>query len=81
MSDAKEAHYANLKSKVQIEDLELLWGKHSEDSLKVKVVLDMLQPPMKLKSLKIDFYGGTSFPSWLGDFSFSNMASLCIRNC
>jgi len=78
--DAKETHYANLKSKEQIEDLELLWEKHSEDSLKGKVVLDMLQPPMNLKSLKIDSYGGTSFPSWLGDFSFSNMASLCIRN-
>jgi len=61
--DVKEAHEANLKSKEKIEELELLWGKHSEDSLKVKVVLDLLQPPINLKSLKIDLYGGTSFPS------------------
>ncbi|CAL5201535.1 unnamed protein product [Lathyrus oleraceus] len=79
--DAKDAHYANLKNKERIEELELLWGKHSEDSLNVKAVLDMLQPPMNLKSLKIDLYGGTSFPSWLGDSSFSNMVSLCISNC
>ncbi|XP_058788352.1 putative disease resistance RPP13-like protein 1 [Vicia villosa] len=79
--DAKDAHYANLKNKERIEELELQWGKHSEDSLNVKVVLDMLQPPMKLKSLKIDLYGGTSFPRWLGDSSFSNMVSLCISNC
>jgi hypothetical protein len=44
-------------------------------------VLDLLQPPMTLKSLKIDLYGGTSFPSWLGDSLFSNMVSLCISNC
>ncbi|CAL5201674.1 unnamed protein product [Lathyrus oleraceus] len=79
--DAKEAHDANLKNKEKIEDLELLWGKHSEDSLKVKMMLDMLQPSTNLKSLKIDLYGGTSFPSWLGDSSFSNMVSLCISNC
>ena len=79
--DAKEAHDANLKSKEQIEELELLWGKQSEDSLKVKVVLDMLQPPKYLKSLKIDLYGGTNFPSWLGNSLFANMVSLCISNC
>jgi len=79
--DAKEAHDANLKSKEKIEELELLWGKQSEDSLKVKVVLDMLQPPKYLKSLKIDLYGGTNFPSWLGNSLFANMVSLCISNC
>ncbi|CAL5204246.1 unnamed protein product [Lathyrus oleraceus] len=79
--DAKEAEDANLKSKEKIEKLELIWGKQSEDSVKVKVVLDMLQPPINLKSLKIDLYGGTSFPSWLGNSLFSNMVSLDIHNC
>ncbi|RHN66290.1 putative P-loop containing nucleoside triphosphate hydrolase, leucine-rich repeat domain, L [Medicago truncatula] len=79
--DAREAHDANLKSKEQIEELELIWGKHSEDSQEVKVVLDMLQPPINLKVLKIDLYGGTSFPSWLGSSSFYNMVSLSISNC
>jgi len=79
--DAREAHDANLKSKEKIEELELIWGKHSEDSQEVKVVLDMLQPPINLKVLKIDLYGGTSFPSWLGNSLFSNMVSLRISNC
>ncbi|CAI8596107.1 unnamed protein product [Vicia faba] len=79
--DAKEAEDANLKNKEKIEDLELIGGKQSEDSLKVKVVLEMLQPPINLKSLKINLYGGTSFPNWLGNSSFSNMVSLEIRNC
>ncbi|KEH38203.1 LRR and NB-ARC domain disease resistance protein [Medicago truncatula] len=79
--DATEAEDANLKRKEKIEELELLWGKQSEDSLQVKFVLDMLHPPINLKSLKIDLYGGTSFPSWLGDSSFSKMVSLHITNC
>ncbi|AES69515.2 LRR and NB-ARC domain disease resistance protein [Medicago truncatula] len=79
--DARDAHDANLKSKEQIEELELIWGKHSEDSQEVKVVLDMLQPPINLKVLKIDLYGGTSFPSWLGSSSFYNIVSLSISNC
>ncbi|KAL5078101.1 hypothetical protein RYX36_017085 [Vicia faba] len=79
--DAKEAEEANLKNKEKIEELELIWGKQSEDSIKVKVVLEMLQPPINLKSLKINLYGGTSFPNWLGNSSFSNMVSLNIDRC
>ncbi|XP_058788546.1 putative disease resistance RPP13-like protein 1 [Vicia villosa] len=79
--DSKEAEDANLKNKEKIEKLELIWGKQSEDSLKVKVVLEMLQPPINLKSLLIDLYGGTSFPNWLGNSSFSNMVSVDIHNC
>ncbi|XP_045823028.1 putative disease resistance RPP13-like protein 1 [Trifolium pratense] len=79
--DAREAEDANLKSKEKIEELELLWGKQSEDSQKVKAVFSMLQPPINLKSLNIDLYVGTSFPSWMGNSSFSNLVSLRINNC
>ncbi|GAU38918.1 hypothetical protein TSUD_119840 [Trifolium subterraneum] len=51
--DAREAEDANLKSKEKIEKLELLWGKQSEDSQKVKAVFAMLQPAINLKSLNI----------------------------
>ncbi|CAK8565029.1 unnamed protein product [Lathyrus sativus] len=81
VADAKEAQDANLKNKEKIEELQLMWGIQSEDSLKVKDVLEMLQPPINLKSLLIDLYGGTSFPSWFGNSSFSNMVSLSIHNC
>jgi len=79
--DAREAHDANLKSKEKIEELDLIWEKQSEDSQRMKVVLDMLQPPINLKRLSICLYGGTSFPSWLGNSLFSNMVSLRISNC
>ncbi|RHN66394.1 putative P-loop containing nucleoside triphosphate hydrolase, leucine-rich repeat domain, L [Medicago truncatula] len=79
--DVVEAYDADLKSKEHIEELTLQWGMETDDSLKEKDVLDMLIPPVNLNRLNIDLYGGTSFPSWLGDSSFSNMVSLSIENC
>ena len=79
--DVVEAYDADLKTKEHIKELTLQWGGETDDSLKGKDVLDMLKPPVNLNSLNIDLYGGTSFPSWLGDSSFFNMVSLCIENC
>nr|XP_027192844.1 LOW QUALITY PROTEIN: putative disease resistance RPP13-like protein 1 [Cicer arietinum] len=79
--DAVDASDANMRSKEHIEELELQWSKQTEDSRMEKDVLDMLKPSLNLNKLSIDLYGGTSFPSWLGDSSFSNMVSLCISNC
>ncbi|XP_004516528.1 putative disease resistance RPP13-like protein 1 [Cicer arietinum] len=79
--DAVDASDANMRSKEHIEELELQWSKQTEDSRMEKDVLDMLKPSLNLNKLSIDLYGGTSFPSWLGDSSFSNMVSLCMSNC
>ncbi|CAK8565015.1 unnamed protein product [Lathyrus sativus] len=76
-----EVSDTNLKSKEHIEELTLQWGEEVDESLKGKEVLNKLQPSPNLKKLSIDLYGGTSFPCWLGDPSFSNMVSLCIDNC
>jgi hypothetical protein len=79
--DAMEAYDADLKNKELVEDLVLQWGTQTEDSQREMDVLDALRPSINLKKLSIDLYGGTSFPSWLGDSSFSNMVSLYIDNC
>ena len=79
--DAMEAYDADLKRKDHIEELELQWGTQTEDSKREMDVLDALRPSINLKTLRIDLYGGTSFPSWLADSSFSNMVSLYINNC
>jgi len=76
-----EAFSANLKCKEQIEELVLQWGEQTEDHRTEKSVLDMLQPSINLKKLSIGYYGGKSFPSWLGGSSFSNMVYLSISNC
>jgi Leucine-rich repeat (LRR) protein len=79
--DVEGASDSDLKSRKHIEELMLQWGKETDGSLISNDVLGKLRPSPNLKKLSIDLYGGTSFPSWLGDSSFSNMVSICIDNC
>ncbi|XP_058721461.1 putative disease resistance RPP13-like protein 1 [Vicia villosa] len=94
--NVSEACDANLKNKELIDELELCWKEEEEqlelfweeeeeerphDSQTQTVVLDGLQPSINLKKLIIGSYRGTSFPSWLGDSSFSNMVYLRICYC
>ncbi|WRX12698.1 NB-ARC - like 10, partial [Theobroma cacao] len=44
-------------------------------------VLEQLQPSPDLEHLKIFYYGGTQFPEWVGDHSFSKIVSLELGNC
>ncbi|XP_058721458.1 putative disease resistance RPP13-like protein 1 [Vicia villosa] len=81
--DVSEVCDANLKNKEYLEELKVYWDGQTEDSPTPteKAILNELQPSINLKKLSIGFYGGTSFPSWLGDCSFSNMVYLCINTC
>ncbi|TKY49653.1 putative disease resistance RPP13 protein 1 [Spatholobus suberectus] len=80
--DPSETFQANLKKKEQIEELALEWDcGTTEDTQIERLVLEQLQPPINLKKLTIKFYGGTSFPNWLGDSSFGNMVYLCMSGC
>uniref|UniRef100_A0A0R0EIG7 Disease resistance RPP13-like protein 1 n=1 Tax=Glycine max TaxID=3847 RepID=A0A0R0EIG7_SOYBN len=78
VGDPMDAFQAELKKKEQIEELTLEWGKFSQIA---KDVLGNLQPSLNLKKLNITSYGGTSFPEWLGDSSYSNVTVLSISNC
>ncbi|XP_028951853.1 putative disease resistance RPP13-like protein 1 [Malus domestica] len=72
--DAMDALRANLKDKKDLNQIELAWGrKDADDSMKEKHVFERLQPSVNLVELTIRSYGGTSFPNWLGDSSFSNI--------
>ncbi|CAN6559007.1 unnamed protein product [Malus baccata var. baccata] len=54
--------------------VELSWGREvSNGSVKERDVLERLQPSVNLVKLTIRFYGGISFPNWVGDSSFSNL--------
>ncbi|XP_025631047.1 putative disease resistance RPP13-like protein 1 isoform X3 [Arachis hypogaea] len=80
VNDPSDACQANLKEKKQIKELLLEWSDSTlEDSH--QVVLEHLQPSTNLKKLTVKCYGGTSFPSWLGDSSFGNIVSLWIEDC
>lgn len=85
--DVCQAFDANLRNKHYLTELELEWSRSFGD-LRNKEhetqVLKLLQPHTSLKELKISFYGGTKFPSWIGDPSFAKIVHLklcCCRNC
>ncbi|XP_020411845.1 putative disease resistance protein At3g14460 isoform X2 [Prunus persica] len=80
--DARDALHANMKHKKDLKELEFSWGtEDADDSQKEKDVLDKLQPCMNLEKLTIGFYGGTNFPNWLGDSSFSNIRVMHLSDC
>ncbi|XP_020411957.1 putative disease resistance RPP13-like protein 1 [Prunus persica] len=80
--DAKDAVQANLKNKKDMKELEFEWGNEdSDDSTKVRDVLDKLQPCMNLEKLTVKRYGGTSFPNWLGDSAFNKIKVMRLEGC
>nr|POE76955.1 putative disease resistance rpp13-like protein 1 [Quercus suber] len=81
--DDPEIPKVMLKDKQDLTELVLEWDflRYIEDSIKEKSLLDQLCPHTNLNSLTIKYYGGTSFPNWLGDSSFLNMVSLKLYRC
>ncbi|BFG20650.1 hypothetical protein CerSpe_069230 [Prunus speciosa] len=80
--DARDALLANMKHKKDLKELEFAWDPEDvDDSQKEKDVLDKLQPCVNLEKLTIRFYGGTNFPNWLGDSSFSNIQVMHLSDC
>ncbi|KDO40973.1 hypothetical protein CISIN_1g042037mg, partial [Citrus sinensis] len=83
IGDAKEAQ---LDGKKNLKVLMLRWtcstdGSSSREAETEKDVLDMLKPHENLEQFVISGYGGTKFPTWLGDSSFSNLVTLKFENC
>ena len=69
---AKDAAEVGLVEKTHLDEILLEW---SGDTVDLKNDRDMFErhvPPTNLKKLTISFYCGVRFPSWLGEFSFSN---------
>lgn len=80
----RDAMDANLKHKHNIEEFIMEWSNNFGDSRiewNEMPVLELLQPHGNLKKLTVAFYGGTNFPSWMGDPSFSTMVSLTLKDC
>nr|XP_023919684.1 putative disease resistance RPP13-like protein 1 [Quercus suber] len=78
--DARDALEANLRDKLQLNELVLKWGGDTDDSKKNRDVLDQLHPHVDLTKLTIENYGGTVFPDWLGHAAY-NIVSIHIHNC
>ncbi|XP_021296032.1 putative disease resistance protein At3g14460 [Herrania umbratica] len=78
---ARDALEASMRDKKLLVKLDLEWDGHTYDTKCEREILDKLQPHKNLKILAINYYGGTRFPDWLGDHSFSNIETLHLGNC
>ncbi|KAM2614196.1 hypothetical protein TB2_028849 [Malus domestica] len=78
---AKDALEAKMGDKKHLSEVTLKWDGCGDDSQKDNAVLRNLQPHTNLEVLTIERYGGTTFPSWLGDDSFNNLVSLRLEDC
>ncbi|KAL9380323.1 hypothetical protein Peur_025980 [Populus x canadensis] len=81
VANAQDALDANLKGKKKIEELGLRWDGSTDDRPHERDVLERLEPSENVKQLGITGYGGTMFPGWLGNSSFSNMVKLTLSGC
>ncbi|XP_024040906.1 putative disease resistance RPP13-like protein 1 [Citrus clementina] len=83
IGDAKEAQ---LDGKKNLKVLKFQWtqstnGLSSREAETEKDVLVMLKPHENLEQFCISGYEGKQFPTWLGDSSFSNLATLNFEDC
>nr|XP_043609672.1 putative disease resistance protein At3g14460 [Erigeron canadensis] len=84
VTNAAHAKEANLQQKRGLCDLEMKWrdvNDTSRNEITEYEVLEGLRPFEKLTSLKILYYMGTKFPSWVGDPSFDCLTQLRLRGC
>ncbi|KAF3435158.1 hypothetical protein FNV43_RR22245 [Rhamnella rubrinervis] len=72
---------ANLKDKMGITDLKLVWNDESDDSHKPREILNRLRPHTNLEGLWIENYGSTNFPDWVGHHSFSCVTRVNLKGC
>ncbi|KAK9192530.1 hypothetical protein WN944_003223 [Citrus x changshan-huyou] len=85
VKDVGDASEAQLNNKENLKALFLEWSARDVrnlDRCKFEAdVLRMLKPHRDVQELTITGYGGTTFPIWLGDSSFSKLARLELFMC
>ena len=57
------------------------WVGNTDDIQHERDVLEKLEPSENVKQFVITGYGGTVFPGWFGNSSFSNMVALTLSGC
>ncbi|KAF8036770.1 hypothetical protein BT93_C2473 [Corymbia citriodora subsp. variegata] len=78
----RDAEMVNLQGKRYLKKLVLEWSSDNNITQQNCLdVLDKLQPHWNLRELIIISYSGSSFPDWLGHYSFSNMSVVRLESC
>ncbi|GLT25977.1 hypothetical protein SLA2020_010740 [Shorea laevis] len=81
VSDFRDASEANLHEIEGLNELILQWDGDSRNVSNEDEVLCQLKPHCNLKRFTIKFFGGSEFPSWIGDPSFSKLEYLELCGC
>ena len=76
----QDAIDANLRTKLNVEELIMSWSNLRNEDTEMEVLLS-LQPHTSLKKLDIKAYGGRQFPNWICDPSYSKLVELSICGC
>ncbi|GKU99318.1 hypothetical protein SLEP1_g12186 [Rubroshorea leprosula] len=82
-----EAEKAKLSEKIELHKLSLEWAdRNTEECDHDEDVLAGLKPPLNLRNLTIECYGGEKCPSWMEpslseSFSLTNLVDLKILKC
>ncbi|CAO2173725.1 unnamed protein product [Urochloa humidicola] len=78
VTQAADAKQANLGNKKELRELSLTWTS-SEEEQHCHKVLEGLEAPHGLEALKIWYYQGTSFSTWMG--TLPNLVELHLYCC
>ncbi|XVF24393.1 hypothetical protein REPUB_Repub13aG0124100 [Reevesia pubescens] len=76
-----DALMANLRDKKYLDELILKWAPGTHIAHYETMVLDRLRPHEYLKKLRIQHFGGSNLPDWLGEAIFSQMVCLHLVDC
>uniref|UniRef100_M8BUW4 Disease resistance protein RGA2 n=1 Tax=Aegilops tauschii TaxID=37682 RepID=M8BUW4_AEGTA len=78
-----QAAEAELKNKKYLDELTLNMNSQRSQTIQENVieVLEVLQPPISLKSLLLQNYAGVSLPSWLLPQNLPSLKSLTFAGC
>ncbi|VAH86171.1 unnamed protein product [Triticum turgidum subsp. durum] len=72
----EDAKAANLKNKKELQEMSLKWTVGGRDDARV---LEGLKPHDELQAIKIESYGGTTFPTWMA--ILLKMVEIHLSNC
>ncbi|KAJ8775156.1 hypothetical protein K2173_020160 [Erythroxylum novogranatense] len=80
--DVGEALKANIKGKIHLRELELVWEGDVDDSVHARCLLEQLEPHENVETLTIRRYGGTRFPDWIdGGSPLLRVVTLKLNGC
>ncbi|KAL9150874.1 hypothetical protein ABFS82_11G016600 [Erythranthe guttata] len=78
----EEAAEAYLCKKHGLKKIELQWSDlQDEKNPNEEEILNSIQPPFSIQELKILFYSGGVFPSWISNPSFSELVNITLYRC